>query len=401
MHAADTAPGRAAWRVWVPPLFTTMVMMAQLAHQDGALVAPNGWQVIIALHGTMALFFRLRYPLPVTVVTILAGVALPMAAGHAVVADAAGIVALYTLATLRPRRVVITAALAAAAAMTASAVPWTPGGVWELENLLPLNYAVIAAAVGDATRNRRRLLAEIRERAALAERNREEEARRQVREERIRIARDLHDVVAHHITLVNAQAGVAHHLMQAHPDRAREALAGIRETSRVALDELRSTVGLLRSDDETPQSRRPTPTLADLNGLVDSFRASGFDVTVTRSGPARPLTGTGDVAAYRIIQEALTNAGKHGTIRHAELHLAYDDSRLRIAVVNPARPGHRGAGTGHGLIGMRERADAAGGALTARMGDDGTFTVQAELPLDPEHRGAGADHEGGLDTPLR
>jgi signal transduction histidine kinase len=378
----DTAPGRAAWRIWVPPLFTTMVMMAQISHRDGGLVAPTSWQLIIVLHGTMALLFRLRYPLAVTVVTILAGAALPLAAGHVVVADAAGIVALYTLATLRPRRTVVIAALAAAVAMTAAAVPWQPGRVWDLVNLLPMNYAVIAAAVGDATRTRRQLLAQIRERAAQAERTREQEAHRRVREERIRIARDLHDVVAHHITLVNAQAGVAHHLMGSHPDRAREALAGIRETSRVALDELRATVGLLRSDDEPAQSRQPTPTLADLDTLAGSFRTSGFEVTVHRAGPARPLTGTADVAAYRIVQEALTNAGKHGTARRAEVRLTYDDTRLRIDVVNPARPGHRGAGTGHGLIGMRERADAAGGTLHTAMGDDGTFTVHADLPLD-------------------
>ncbi|SDS31479.1 sensor histidine kinase [Actinoplanes derwentensis] len=378
----DTSPGRGAWRIWVPPLFTTLVMMAQISHQDGTLVAPTTWQLIIALHGTMSLFFRLRYPLAVTVVTILAGSLLPLTAGHVVVADAAGIVALYTLATLRPRRIVVAAALGAAAAMTASAVPWQPGSVWALENLLPLNYAVIAAAVGDASRNRRELLAEVRQRAVQAELTREQEARRQVREERVRIARDLHDVVAHHITLVNAQAGVAHHLMRSHPDRAQLALAGIRETSRVALDELRCTVGLLRSDDETPQSRQPTPTLTDLDGLVGSFRASGFDVTVHRDGTPRPLTGSADVSAYRIVQEALTNAGKHGTVRHAEVYLAYDDTRLRIAVVNPARPGHRGAGTGHGLIGMRERAGAVGGTLTARMDGDGRFVVEADLPLE-------------------
>jgi signal transduction histidine kinase len=359
-----------------------MVMMAQISHQVGTLVPPNSWQLIIALHGTMALLFRLRFPLAATVVTMLAGAALPLAAGHVVVADAAGIVALYTLATLRPRRIAAAAAVAAAVVMTVSAISWRPGSVWDLENLLPLNYAVIAVAVGDAARNRRQLMAEIRERAAEAERTRQQEAHRQVREERIRIARDLHDVVAHHITLVNAQAGVAHHLMQAHPDRAREALAGIRETSRVALDELRATVGLLRSDDEPPQSRQSMPTLDDLDTLVGPFRASGFEVTVHRSGPARALTGTADVSAYRIIQEALTNAGKHGTARRAEVRLAYDDTRLRISVTNPARPGHHGAGTGHGLIGMRERADAAGGILSTVMGDDGTFTVQADLPLD-------------------
>ncbi len=188
-------------------------------------------------------------------------------------------------------------------------------------------------------------------------------------------------MVAHHITLVNAQAGVAHHLLRSHPDRAHEALADIRETSRTALDELRATVGLLRQDDDPPPSRSPAPSFDDVDELIDSFRRSGLDVRVTREGEPRPLAGAADLAAYRIVQEALTNASKHGTESSAELGLRFGPGSLVLTVSNAARPDHRGSGTGHGLIGLRERAEAAGGRSSARLTGDGRFVVEAELPL--------------------
>ncbi|MEU8663209.1 sensor histidine kinase [Actinoplanes philippinensis] len=377
-----TSPGRWAWRIWGPPPAVTMIMIASVAYSGDAWLVPTGAQLILILHGAAALAFRMRYPVAVAVVTVAMGTALPLTAHHLILTDVASIVALYTLATLRDRRTAWTAAVLAAVALTGASAPWRPGGLADIRNLVPANYVALAVAAGDATRNRRALLAEVRARADQAERTREQEARRRVREERIRIARDLHDVVAHHITLVNAQAGVAHHLMGAHPDRAREALAGIRDTSRAALDELRATVGLLRADDE-PESRLPLPAFAAVDDLIGEFRRSGFQVEIHREGTVRPVADAADLAAYRIVQEALTNAGKHGVTRSAEVRLTYRDSRLEISVVNPARPGHHGPGTGHGLIGMRERAEAAGGSCTAGPRDDGTYAVTASLPLRP------------------
>ncbi|GLY05454.1 MULTISPECIES: sensor histidine kinase [Actinoplanes] len=374
--------GRFAWRVWVPPLLVIMIMMATVAYQRGELLRkPNDSQLIVILTGATVLLLRLWQPVAVTVVTLLAGVALPFVAGHLVLIDVAAVVAFYTLATLRSRRISWTAGAIGAVALTAAAIPWQPGGLYDIANLVPANYVLIAVALGVASSDRQALLAQIRERADLAEQTREQEARQRVREERIRIARDLHDVVAHHITLVNAQAGVAHHLMNAHPDKARDALAGIRDTSRAALDELRATVGLLRADDDPPDSLRPAPSLAEADALIDGFRQAGHDIRVTRTGTPRPLTGAVDVTAYRIVQEALTNAGKHGTARQADVVFDHGDTYLRITVVNPARPGHRGEGTGHGMTGMRERAEAVGGRLTCGMGDDGTYAVLAVLPL--------------------
>ncbi|BEL06516.1 histidine kinase [Actinoplanes sichuanensis] len=366
--------GRYAWRVWGPPLLVIMIMMATVSYQHGQVIRkPSDAQLILILTGALALLFRLWHPLPVTIVTVLAGVALPSAAGHLVLVDVAAVVAFYTLATRRDRRTAWVCGIVGAVALTAAAVPWQPGGLLDLANLVPANYVLIAVALGVAASDRQALLARTREQG-------EQDARRRVRDERIRIARDLHDVVAHHITLVNAQAGVAHHLMGAHPEQARQALAGIRDTSRAALDELRATVGLLRTDDDPPDSLRPAPSLTEVDALIDGFRQAGYQIRVTRTGTPRPLTGPADLAAYRIVQEALTNAGKHGTTRQADVTFEHGDTGLRISVVNPARPGHRGDGTGHGLIGMRERAEAAGGTLTSGLRDDDTFAVHAALP---------------------
>ncbi|WP_143234612.1 sensor histidine kinase [Paractinoplanes atraurantiacus] len=375
--------GRMAWRVWVPPLLVVMIELAMITYTDGAHLrdVPTG-ELILILHGAVALLWRLRFPVVVAIFTVLCGAALPMLPEHYVITDVASMVALYTVALSRPRRITIALAVFATVLLTASVVIWLPEHFLNLSSLLPLNCVVLSVAVGDAIRNRRALLAQLRDRAEQAERDREAEARRQVHDERIRIARDLHDVVAHHIALVNAQTGVALHLMEASPDRARQALAGIKETSRTALDELRATVGLLRQEGDPDQELQPTPGFAEaeLDRLLETVRATGLEVELTRTGDPFPLSGPADLAAYRIVQEALTNARKHSTTPRVSLEIAYGETNLHLTVTNAAAASHRGAGTGHGLIGMRERARAAGGNLTAGLEDGDVFTVNARLP---------------------
>ena len=362
-------------------LLVILIAMAELAFsQQHALRAPTTTQLVLIVTGAGALIFRRRYPRGAAAVAVLCGAAFPFAAPHDVLIEIPSMVALYTVASRTDRRTAAVFGAAAAVLLTASSVIWLPAHLGDIHNLLPVNYVAAAVAVGDSLRNQRALLRQERRRAAEAEHGREAEARRQVREERIRIARDLHDVVAHHITLVNAQAGVAHHLMRTDPDRAYQALAGIGETSRAALDELRATVGLLRSDDE-PESRQPTPSFEHLDDLLTSIRGGGFDVQVARHGTPRPLTPTAGLAAFRIIQEALTNADKHGTRRAARLELTYAGDLLRVEVTNEARAGRQGPGTGHGMIGMRERAESAGGRFRAGLGADGVFAATVELPL--------------------
>ncbi|MEV0744185.1 histidine kinase [Streptomyces sp. NBC_01220] len=353
------------------------VIAASLA--DKTWQAPHPVRVALILLSATLLLWRRRQPLLVAVLTVIADSAMLIIPPHKSWLPMAGLVALYTLATQRERRVSFSVGVVSGLWLTAASVLVRPGEF--LSALVYFDYAIVAVAVGDSVRSRRAYLAQAQERAAQAERTREEEAERRVREERIRIARELHDVVAHHITLVNAQAGVARHLMRSHPDKAYEALSHITETSAAALDELRATVSLLRRADDPSPSLQPAPTFGQLDALLDSFRHGGLDVRFHREGTARPLAASADLAAYRIVQESLTNAQKHGSQPTADVRLTYTDQTLWISVTNPAGPGQHGAGTGHGLIGMRERADAAHGTLTTALRPNGTFRVQANLPL--------------------
>lgn len=379
---------RLVWRLGAPAALVAVIEIATVAYGFGTHWRdPTTAQLILILIGAGALLLRLRYPLVVAAVTVLCGVAFPMAAPHLVVFNTASVVALFTLATLGDRRATWAAASVALVALSISSALWQPGHLLNIRNVLPANYIVIAVAVGDAVRNRRVVLRQAQERVEEAERTREVEARHRVQEERIRIARDLHDVVAHHITLVNAQAGVAHHLFQRDPERAHQALADIKESSRTALDELRSTVGLLRQDNDPPASLQPAPRFEALDDLLTSFRDTGFDLRLTRQGPRRSLAQAADLAAYRILQEALTNVSKHSTSPQADINVTYDHTTMHLSITNPARTENRGDGTGHGLIGMRERAEAAGGSFSAQAQPDDVFLVTVTLPLPP------VDHE--------
>ena len=223
------------------------------------------------------------------------------------------------------------------------------------------------------------------ERAAEAERALEEEARRRAGEERMRMARELHDVLAHNISLINVQAGVALHLMDEKPEQARTALTAIKGASKEALGELRSVLGVLRGVDED-EPRDPAPGLARLRALVAGAEAAGLAVRTVTEGEPRPLAAGLDLAAYRIVQEALTNVARHAGARTATVRVAYGAADLVIEVDDDGR-GPSGAGdgtgTGSGIAGMRERATALGGELDAGPRPGGGFRVRARLPLEP------------------
>ncbi|WP_460060625.1 sensor histidine kinase [Streptomyces sp. YKOK-I1] len=330
----------------------------------------------------LPLVVRSRWPLHVALFTLAGGLTLMAVAPQTPLTPAASLVAVYTLAVLGSRRTAWTVGLAAAVAITGVYAATHTESLVGGASLLRFDFAIAATALGRAVRNRRDKLAEARARVERAESMQEAEARRRVTEERVRIARDLHDVVAHHITLVNAQAGVAHHLMHVDPERAYEAMAHIKDNSRAALDELRATVGLLRQPDDAPGSRAPIPRLADLDTLADGFRASGLSVWVASTGTVAPLTPATELTAYRIIQEALTNTHKHASATRAAVVLDYGPHSLRVTVTDDGRPGApKGGGSGHGLIGMHERATAIGGTVTAGPRPEGGFQVVTELPV--------------------
>jgi len=247
------------------------------------------------------------------------------------------------------------------------------------ELLAGLAWPTLAVAAGDAVRSRREALAVALQRAERAERTREAEARRRVAEERLHIARELHDVIAHRIAVVNVQAGVAAHLMRSRPDQAEAALAVVRSSAGLVLDELAGMLGVLRADEDSAAPVDPTPTLAEIPALIDSFASAGLAVTYESSGETRPVTSSTALAVYRTVQEALTNAHKHGD-GYARVRIANNPHEIHVTVTNRsnARPSDD---SGFGLIGMRERINAAGGILTTATSDDGTYTLEAMFPL--------------------
>ncbi len=241
-----------------------------------------------------------------------------------------------------------------------------------------LTFIGMATAFGDATRNRRAYLAEVEERARHAEQTREDEARRRVIQERLRIARELHDVVAHHIAVINVQAGAASHLLDRRPEQVRSALDHIRHAGDTVLKELASIVGVLRQSDDPDAMTEPTRGLARLPELLDTMTAAGLAVRFQQSGAERELPAVVDLAAYRIVQEALTNAHKYGT-GQAVLTVTYTREGVTIIATNDVTKNTDKVGSGYGIVGMRERAAAADGTLRA-YGKEGFFVVEAELP---------------------
>jgi signal transduction histidine kinase len=221
------------------------------------------------------------------------------------------------------------------------------------------------------------------ERALEAARIEAEERRRRASEERLRIARELHDALGHHLSLINVQAGVALHINEELPEQARSALGAIREASKEALAELRSVLDILRREDEQAP-RSPTPSLGRLDGLVSQARAAGLTISTETVGNARPLPFGVDVAAFRIVQEALTNVSRHAGNAAATVRITYGEHDVVVQVDDDGRGVAEQAKlrAGSGIPGMRERATALGGELDAGPRPDGGFRVEARLPLD-------------------
>lgn len=243
--------------------------------------------------------------------------------------------------------------------------------------VIAIVWSALAVGIADATRSWRRYRqsadAQVRS-AVLAS---EAQARQQVSEERLTIARELHDLLAHNLSVMNVQTGAALHLLRADPDQAERSLTEARDAGRNVLDELSELLTVLRHDDGDDAPTAALPSFDQLDALVDTMRSAGLEVTWSRSGAPRSLAPAVSLAAYRIAQEALTNAAKHGS-GSAEMTTRWDDSGLTIRVANDAGP-DGGQSGGHGLTGMKERTTANGGRLTAER-DENHFVVEAWLP---------------------
>jgi signal transduction histidine kinase len=262
--------------------------------------------------------------------------------------------------------------------------------------------SVMAAALGESSRSRRVIAAEALERARQTERTREEEARSRVGAERLRIAREVHDTVAHAIAIINVQAGVTAYLLDKRPERAREALIAIEQTSAQALHEMRAILGVLRDSDN---GRVPHPGLGQVNDLAAMAREAGLDIKLEVGSSAAPLSSAVDNTAYRILQESITNVIRHVGPTRVTVALDYGTDVLEIRVADEGGRDATGDDAGsdaraeppsgssteprRGIVGMRERCGLLGGELTARPRPSGGFEVTARLPLAP----AGTVHQ--------
>ncbi|MFI9555123.1 sensor histidine kinase [Nonomuraea endophytica] len=251
--------------------------------------------------------------------------------------------------------------------------PGVQGTVWFV------TWLVAILILGEMSRNRREQLIAERERVAQAEHAREEEARRRVTEERLRIARELHDLLAHSISVINLQAGVSEHLIDRDPEQARRALGDIRRVSKEVLVELRGALGVLRDVDEGEEPLAPAPGMDRLPELVRRARSGGVEVDLTLPADCPALPKTVDLAVYRIVQEALTNIIKHAGAARAEVSVRCSGGELLVEVRDDGVGGT--PGEGNGLVGMRERAASLNGAFDAGPAPGGGFLVAARLPV--------------------
>ena len=391
-----------------------------LSHrQNGQSLTLSGASLIIA--GALFMLLQRKFPVVALGLTTAVGVTYTITQQAKSPIGLFMACAAYMLVQRTERRTRAVAIVVVVAVTVVAAAVYTDGEVFA--NLVNGLFVLCGAAIGEASQYRKAYLQELEERAVRAEQSREEEAERRVMEERLRIAHELHDVIAHHIALMNVQSGVAAHVLRSQPEQAEEALALVRSGGRTVLQELTVLLGVLRRSD-SPLPTAPAPSLQQLDTMVSSFTAAGVDVRWTPPASLGQLPDVVELTAYRVIQESLTNVLKHAPTSTAHLTITREPSALVVTVTNtgstevrPAAPAPVGAadgsgepvaargaaesvrladfpsvpagspipshlGAGHGLIGMRERVAAVGGVLHASPEPAGGFAVRAVLPLE-------------------
>jgi len=373
----------------VAAILLAVVLITTVTDVAPAGPVPGLAEVAAAAVACGSLVIRRRHPLlALGLSTVAAEIYLALLRGEAGdLVLAAPLIALYTLAERHGRRPAIVVGGAVVFVLGAVHVVLRPESWIGSENVALAALGALAVALGEGSRTRRAYVAEVEERAQRAERDREVEARERVTEERLRLARELHDAVGHQLALVAVQAGVADHVLDSSPQAAREALRHVRAASRDALAELHATVGLLRAEDPGSSApAAPTVGLDALPTLVAGLAGSRLEVEQHLGGRVRPLPPAVDLTAYRVIQEALTNASRHGSGARVVLRVDYGTEEIAIVVENPVRSGAaaRPGADGHGLTGMRERVTALGGRLEAGPDRHGSFRLVAVIPLGDE-----------------
>jgi len=358
------------WEIWVGTVFSP------------GIPGPRGLETVAALLYCGGLLLRRRAPL------VALGIVLAGNAGQVPYVSASGqtslegflalLLAVYSVGAHAPRRPGL-AALAATIVvtfigdtLTRSSNPGQDAGL----------YVLLAALwlFGDALRRHRLRTVELEDHASELDRRRSEEAQAAAADERARIARELHDVVAHSLSVMVVQTGAARQMLSTEVDVARRQLLSAENTGRQALAEMRRLLGIVRGDG--PMTLAPQPSLAHVDLLVDQVREAGLDVRLQLDGERRQLAPGVDLAAYRIVQEALTNTVKHAGPARAEVLVRYGRDEVEIEVCDDGRGAQTNGSTGHGLVGMRERVALYGGVWSAGTDPSGGFRVHAVLPLD-------------------
>jgi signal transduction histidine kinase len=367
-----------------------MAVFASMPVPSGVPVGVLAVGYALVLLHTLPLAARRRFPGTVLALCVASGLAIgalflpPEFLGPAI------LVAVYSVAAYGSRWVAL--AGLAAAELGLAAVQLIQGRFGE-----PAAWVQFALIIGAAwllgyfVGDRHVYAARLEERTAELEQAREELARRAVAEERLRLARELHDVVAHSMSVIAVQSGVGAHVAESRPEEVGKALAAIEATSRATLEELRRLLGVLRQDSEPQASLAPVPGLADLDSLLAEVGKAGLAVRLRVEGTPSPLPAGVDLSAYRIVQEALTNVVKHAGPAQAQVTIGYRDQDVTVEVTDDGRgaaalAGDGRGGTGHGLVGMRERVAAFGGDLETGPRPGGGFRVAARLPLAAERR---------------
>jgi signal transduction histidine kinase len=334
--------------------------------------------------------FRRKAPTAAFWIAVAGGGLQALTKGGPSPADVAIVVLLYTLAAYRPRSQSVPGLLVAIAGSMVALEYWMADSWAQARHMLLTGLvvyggtALLAWVLGDSMRYRRAYYVALEDRAARLERERDIQAQIGAAAERARIARELHDVVAHSMSVIAVQAGVANYVAGTRPEEAARALSSIEETSRGALHEMRALLGVLRDEGTSGAGLVPAPGLADLKTLADRTAEAGVRVDLDIHG-ARPALPAGlDLAAYRVIQEAITNVIKHAATDRCRVAVGYEDQSLNLEITDNGIGAGRstpGPGTGHGITGMRERAGMYGGEFSAAPRPGGGFRVSARFPL--------------------
>lgn len=351
----------------------------------GNLEGPKALMVPVMVTTTLSLRWRRRFPLlPALVLAGAFGAALATFAARdewpgpptSLATLAVWVITAYSVAAYGQLPVAVVG-LAITAGMSLVRAAFDPGIEWDPISSL---FVFIPWGAGLALRRHRRQAAELRDLARQLEHEREERARAAVVEERTRIARELHDVVAHSVSVIAVQADAAEAALARDPDRSREPLRAIKQTARDALVEMRRLLGILRqAEDELGLA--PQPGMKQLDSLIDQIRRAGLPVELAIEGHPRPLPAGVDLSAYRIVQEGLTNVRKHAGAARAWVEVRYGDHELDVAVLDDGEPSAKTNDGGHGLVGVEERVALLGGELRTGRRKEGGYELRVRLPI--------------------